>query len=76
MRSDAYFTRLAVFALPGYTLKGIEKELSRHRLPPLQAEIYLIRLRQAWAEYKTSDDEARAEVVEKWKVVVREVEKH
>jgi hypothetical protein len=65
----------AVFALPGYTLKGLEREFSRHRLTALQAEIYLIRLRQAWAEVQASDDEARRAVLERWEVLGKAVER-
>jgi hypothetical protein len=65
----------AVFALPGYTLKGLEREFSRHRLTALQVEIYLIRLRQAWAEVQASDDEARRAVLERWEVLGKAVER-
>jgi len=55
-----------VFALPGYTLKGIEAALSKHRTTSLQAELYLIRLRQAIHEIEQSTPEERAEVVATW----------
>ncbi|KAI8206162.1 Sterol 3-beta-glucosyltransferase UGT80B1 [Colletotrichum sp. SAR 10_65] len=57
----------AIFGLPGYTLKGIEKELSKHRLTKLKAEILLIRLRQGINEFRRSTPEERDEVVERWK---------
>lgn len=56
-----------VFALPGYTLKGIEAALSKHRTTNLQAELYLIRLRQAIHEIEQTTPEQRAEVVATWK---------
>ena len=65
----------AVFALPGYTLKGVERELSRHRLSALQAEINLIRLRQAWGEVAASDEAARRGVLERWEGLVAALEK-
>ncbi|CBY00654.1 similar to glycosyltransferase family 28 N-terminal domain protein [Plenodomus lingam JN3] len=56
-----------VFAVPGYTLKGIEAALSKHSTTDLQAELYLIRLRQAIHDKSQTTQEERAEVVEKWK---------
>lgn len=57
---------IAVFSLPGYTLKGVEKELSRHRLTELMAEIKLIRLRQAIAHFGESAPPERENAVINW----------
>jgi hypothetical protein len=59
--------RAAIWGLPGYTLKGIERALSKHRLTTLQAELYLIRLRQAVRDMEKATEEEKMEVVHKWK---------
>jgi sterol 3beta-glucosyltransferase len=57
----------AIFGLPGYTLKGIERELSKHRLTTLQAELCLIRLRQANHDFERATQDEKRKVVEQWK---------
>ncbi|KAH8658296.1 hypothetical protein BX600DRAFT_384295 [Xylariales sp. PMI_506] len=59
----------AIFALPGYSLKGIEKELSKYHLTKLKAEIHLIRLRQALDEFVAADDAQKEEVLSRWKTL-------
>ncbi|KAH7393778.1 hypothetical protein DE146DRAFT_660003 [Phaeosphaeria sp. MPI-PUGE-AT-0046c] len=56
----------ACWGLPGYTLKGIEREINKHRLTSLQAEVYLIRLRQAMDAFEKSSPEDREQVVKRW----------
>lgn len=60
---------VAVWGVPGYSLKGIERQLSKHRLTTLQAELYLIRLRQAMGDKRKATAEERREVVERWRVM-------
>ncbi|KAI2466046.1 hypothetical protein F4781DRAFT_407000 [Annulohypoxylon bovei var. microspora] len=55
-----------LFGLPGYTLKGIEKELSKHRLTELKAEILLIRFRQGLEDCWQATEEEKREVIERW----------
>jgi sterol 3beta-glucosyltransferase len=57
--------------VPGYTLKGIERALSKHRLTTLQAELYLIRLRQAIHDRETATVEEKERVIERWKALQR-----
>jgi len=57
----------AMFALPGYSLKGIERELSKRGLTTLQAELYLIRLRQANRDFEIATVEEKAKVLPRWK---------
>ncbi|KAH6880386.1 hypothetical protein B0T10DRAFT_495334 [Thelonectria olida] len=57
----------SIFAIPGYTLKGLEKEFSKHHLTKLRAEVYLIRLRQGIEDYREASDEEKATVLERWK---------
>jgi sterol 3beta-glucosyltransferase len=63
----------AVWGVPGYTLKGIERAFSKHRLTTLQAEIYLIRLRQAVNDREQATKEEREGVIERW-MALRAVE--
>ncbi|TDZ54224.1 Sterol 3-beta-glucosyltransferase UGT80B1 [Colletotrichum trifolii] len=56
----------AIFGLSGYPLKGIEKELSKHRLTKLKAEMMLIRLRQGMNDFRRASPEEREEVVVRW----------
>lgn len=60
---------LGVFGLSGYTLKGIEKELSKHRLTELKAEILLIRFRQGLDDCRQATDVEKQEIVERWKTL-------
>ena len=57
----------AIYGLPGYSLKGLEKELSKRHLTKLKAEIILIRMRNAIDDFRNSTPEERAAVVEGWK---------
>lgn len=56
-----------IFSLPGYSLKGIEKKLSKHRLTDLKAEILLIRIRQGIEDYQLATDDERRQIEERWK---------
>ncbi|CRK36045.1 hypothetical protein BN1708_006903 [Verticillium longisporum] len=66
-RGFTYNLASALFALPGYSMKGIEKEYSRHHLTKLKAEIFLIRIRQGIEEFRESTQEERGEAVAQWK---------
>lgn len=57
---------IAIWGLPGYTLKGIECELSKNSLTALQAELYLIRLRQGAHDLVEATSEEREEVITVW----------
>lgn len=57
----------AVFGLPGYTLKGIQKELSKRQLTKLAAEITLVRLRQGVYDLRNSTEAEREEVMARWR---------
>ena len=47
-------------------MKGIEREVNKLRLTSLQAEIYLIRLRQAIESSENATTEDRGQVLESW----------
>lgn len=57
----------AVFGLPGYTLKGLERELSKRHLTKLKAEIILIRLRKSLMDYREATEEEHEAVIKAWK---------
>lgn len=62
----------AIFGLPGYTLKGIERELSKRRLTSLKAELCLIRLRQANYDFERVTEEEKGMILERWEGMLRE----
>ncbi|KAG7148774.1 hypothetical protein HYQ46_002344 [Verticillium longisporum] len=66
-RGFTYNLASALFAVPGYSMKGIEKEYSRHHLTKMKAEIILIRIRQGIEEFRESTQEERDEAVAQWK---------
>lgn len=57
----------AVFGLPGYTLKGLERALSKRHLTKLKAEILLIRFRRSLMEFREATVEEREAVVKAWR---------
>lgn len=59
----------ALFALPGYSLKGFEKELSKRHLTQLKGEILLIRVRQAANELRHATATERQQVINQWKAL-------
>lgn len=59
----------AVFGLSGYTLKGIEKELAKHHLTKLKAELILIRIRMGIADFRRATPQEREDVVLKWQAI-------
>ncbi|KAF4332436.1 udp transferase [Fusarium beomiforme] len=65
-RGFAYNIGAGIFAIPGYTLKGIEKEMSKHHLTKLKSEIMLIRLRQSIDDFRRATPEEREAVVATW----------
>ncbi|KAH7029597.1 glycosyltransferase family 28 domain-containing protein, partial [Microdochium trichocladiopsis] len=56
----------AIYGLPGYTLKGIEKELHKRHMSELKAEIIMIRLKQGSAEFRDASSAQRDAVVRRW----------
>jgi sterol 3beta-glucosyltransferase len=72
----ASLTILAIFGLPGYFLKGVERGLLARHLTPLQAEIFLIQLRRSALEYRDAVDADKVELVAKWKDVRASMSKY
>lgn len=57
----------AVFALPGYTLKGAERQLEKRKDRPLRAKILQIRLQQGIAEFKHADQDVKDSILKRWR---------
>ncbi|KAM0324920.1 hypothetical protein ACHAQA_007886 [Verticillium albo-atrum] len=66
-RGFTYNIASALFGLPAYTLKGIEKECSKHHLTKFKAEFLLIRMRQGIEEFIKATPEEKDEAVAQWK---------
>lgn len=70
-KSFFFNTGAAIWGLPGYSLKGVEKALSKRQLTKLKAEIMLIRIRQSIIKFKESTPEQRDEVEKRWAQLCR-----
>lgn len=55
--------------VPGYTLKGIERNISKRRLTKLAAEVMLIRARRGIQEYKAASEAEKDDVVKRWRMM-------
>lgn len=75
-RKAASLTQVAIFGLPGYFLKGIERGLLRRHLTAVQAEIILIQLRRSSSDFRRGSEEEKAEVLEKWKRLKANIAEH
>ncbi|KAF2626779.1 glycosyltransferase family 1 protein [Macroventuria anomochaeta] len=71
-----FHSMAAIFGLPGYFLKGVEKELLRRHLTTLQAEIFLIQLRRSSLDFRQATEAEKVEVVEQWKELKASIAKH
>jgi hypothetical protein len=60
-------TMAAVTGLPGYTLKGFEKQLEKHSNRKLNAQILKMRLMEGMAAFKQTTVEEREEILKRWK---------
>jgi sterol 3beta-glucosyltransferase len=66
----------AIFGLPGYFLKGVERGLLARHLTALQAEIFFIQLRRSAVAFRGASDAEKADVVAKWAEVRSSIAKH
>jgi hypothetical protein len=57
----------AVFGLPAYTLKGVEKQFEKRRDRNLQAKILNVRLKQGMDAFRRASEEERQEILRRWK---------
>jgi hypothetical protein len=57
----------ALFSLPGYTLKGLERDIHKRRLSKLEADLLIIRIRQLLAEWPELSADNKQEILQAWK---------
>ena len=65
----------AIWGLPGYTFKGIYKELQKHLGSSVQNYIVAARTAQGYDEWHNSSQEERLDVVSRWQSIQVEIEK-
>ena len=66
---------IAIWGLPGYTFKGIYKELQKHLGSSVQNYIVAARTAQGYEEWHTASQEERLDVVGRWQSIQVEIEK-
>ncbi len=67
--------RIAIWGLPGYTFKGIYKELQKHLGSSVQNYIVAARTAQGYDEWHNSSQEERLDVISRWQSLQVEIEK-
>ena len=65
----------AIWGLPGYTFKGIYKELQKHLGSSVQNYIVAARTAQGYDEWHNAPQKERLEVVSRWQSIQVEIEK-
>ena len=65
----------AIWGLPGYTFKGIYKELQKHLGSSVQNYIVAARTAQGYDDWHNSSQEERFDVVSRWQSIQVEIEK-
>lgn len=73
--SQTLTCHLAIWGLPGYTFKGIYKELQKHLGSSVQNYIVAARTAQGYDEWHNSSQEERLDVVSRWQSIQVEIEK-
>jgi sterol 3beta-glucosyltransferase len=58
-----------LFGIPGYTLKGVERDLAKRRVSRLTAEVMLIRVRRSLEVLRVMPREEQDDVIRKWKAL-------
>ena len=72
---DTLTYQVAIWGLPGYTFKGIYKELQRHLGSSVQNYIVAARTAQGYDEWHNSSQEERLDVVSRWQSIQVDIEK-
>ena len=67
--------RSAIWGLPGYTFKGIYKELQNHLGSSVQSYIVAARTAQGYEDWHNSTQEERLDVISRWQAIQVEIEK-
>ncbi|KAK4555729.1 hypothetical protein LTR86_006949 [Recurvomyces mirabilis] len=65
----------AVFGIPGYTMKGVYKEMQARFGSSVQNYIIAARTAQGFDEWQSASEEERADVVRRWEVLKRDLKK-
>jgi sterol 3beta-glucosyltransferase len=60
-------TMAAVFGLPAYTLKGVEKQLEKRSGRDLKITILKSRLKQGLEDFRMASEEEKQGIVKRWK---------
>ena len=72
--SQQFTNSIAVWGVPGYTFKGIYKELQRRQGSSVQNYIVAARTAQGYEEWHNSNQQERLDVVSRWQAIQREIE--
>jgi hypothetical protein len=65
----------AFFAIPGYTMKGVYKEMSKHFGSSVQNYIIAARTAQGYDEWNATSVEERRDIVARWKHMQKDIKK-
>ena len=65
----------AIFGIPGYTMKGVYKELQKFSGSSVQNYIIAARTAQGYDDWQKSSPEERLEVVQRWKSIQKDLKK-
>ncbi len=68
-------TSAAAFAIPGYTLKGMEKQFEKRYTRGLKAAILAVRLKQGLRALLSATEEEKNGVLRRWKLIGEKVVK-
>jgi sterol 3beta-glucosyltransferase len=60
----------AAFGVPGYTLKGLEKQLEKRYSRGLKAGLLVVRIKQGIVAFERASEREREEVRERWRELV------
>ena len=71
----SFTNNIAIWGLPGYTFKGIYKELQKHLGSSVQNYIVAARTAQGYEDWHNSTREERLDVVSRWQAIQVEIEK-
>jgi hypothetical protein len=62
-------SELGVFGLPGYTLKGVYREIQEHRGVTTYSYVIAARITQGHQEWETSTPEERVKIIENYRAI-------
>ncbi|KAK0249750.1 hypothetical protein LTR35_011714 [Friedmanniomyces endolithicus] len=65
----------AIFGIPGYTMKGVYKEMQKQFGSSVQNYIIAARTAQGFDEWQASSLEERTEIVQRWKALQKDLKK-